>query len=501
MFITPEFSLIGYPPGDLIFRDDFMTKIELYKKKILEISRNTKTILVLSIPQKKKQIYNSLLLIKSGKIIKQFFKKNLPNYGVFDEKRYFSVNKEFTNNIFKLKNKNIKFLICEDMWGKDHFRKNEKVDLIISINASPFELGKDKKRKKIAKENARFFRSKVLYLNSVGAQDDLVFDGGSFLMNGSGEIEYQEEYFKESSRIISTDKINSNIIRPEENELIFNALCVSLKSYVKKNNFNSVIIGLSGGIDSALCLAIASTTLGSKNVIPFYLPTIFSSEDSKKDATQLCRNYGIELNEISIEKMRIELLNLLSPFFKKFPNDITEENIQSRFRGLILMALSNKTNSLLIATGNKSEYSVGYSTLYGDMCGGFALLKDLYKTKVYDLCNWINNKQSCFDKKIQQIPVNIINKEPTAELKFEQKDSDSLPPYEVLDKILELLIDKNEDLKSIIDLGYKKNQVKMIWNLIKKSEFKRYQSALGPKLTKMSLANDRRFPVTNKFEL
>ncbi len=208
-----------------------------------------------------------------------------------------------------------------------------------------------------------------------------------------------------------------------------------------------------------------------------------------------------EYVDVSIEKMRIELLNLLSPFFKKFPNDITEENIQSRFRGLILMALSNKTNSLLIATGNKSEYSVGYSTLYGDMCGGFALLKDLYKTKVYDLCNWINNKQSCFDKKIQQIPVNIINKEPTAELKFEQKDSDSLPPYEVLDKILELLIDKNEDLKSIIDLGYKKNQVKMIWNLIKKSEFKRYQSALGPKLTKMSLANDRRFPVTNKFEL
>ncbi len=441
-----------------------------------------------------------------GKVIYSIQKSELPNYGVFDERRYFTT-QEQNNKYFLYKEKKIQFLICEDMWS-DEFLKNKsnkKPDLIIVINASPFEIGKFNLRKALAKKRVKHFKSKLIYVNSVGSQDDLIFDGGSFFMNQDGNIVLQEKFFEESEVILNLSKKIEKIEtkRVDELELLYRALMVGLRNYMFKNGFRFAHIGLSGGIDSALTLAILADTIESKNISSFFLPSKFSSIQSKKDAYKLSANLGIETTEVSIEKLRKNLLFELKPLFKNLREDVTEENIQSRLRGLILMALSNKFNSLLITTGNKSELAVGYSTLYGDMCGGYSLLKDVYKTKVFELCNWRNkNILSEFKiKKINIIPEEIIKKEPTAELRFDQKDTDILPPYKTLDKILSLLIDENKSLKFAIKKGFSKNTVKKVWNMIKNSEFKRYQSAIGPKVSRMSLSADRRYPITNKFDL
>ena len=270
---------------------------------------------------------------------------------------------------------------------------------------------------------------------------------------------------------------------------------------MKNNNFKKVLIGLSGGIDSAFCLMVAADTLNPESINSFYLPTIYNSSSSKKDALELAKNLGVSFDTISIENLRKNILSTLDPLFKNLPKDVTEENIQSRLRGLLLMAISNKSNSLLITTGNKSELAVGYSTLYGDMCGGFSLIKDLYKTEIKKLADWRNKNIPNLSslKEINLIPQNIIFKEPSAELKKNQKDIDTLPKYEILDEILELIIDKNNSLKSIKKLGFEEQLVKNIWDMIKKSEFKRYQSVIGPKISSMSFDKDRRFPITNKF--
>ena len=484
-----------------------MRKVEVYKKKIMNLTKNKKTIFVLSIPQHfKNKITNSLLIIDSGKVVHQVIKSHLPNYGVFDEKRYFLENKD-KSNYFKFKNKKINFLICEDMWVDDYSKDlvKQKVDLIVIINASPFEIGKFKLRKKLASKRAKFYESSLIYLNLVGAQDDLIFDGGSFVMNSSGKIILQKEFFSDSDEIIDLNEAHQlKIIKKKsDNELLYKALMVGLENYMNKNNFKSAILGLSGGVDSALTLAIASDSLGKNHIKSFFLPSIFTSKESRIDALNLSRNLEINTTELSIENLKIKILDELKYIFKDLKNDITEENIQSRIRGLLLMAISNKFNSLLITTGNKSELSVGYSTLYGDMCGGYSLLKDIYKTKVFELCEWRN--KNILDefkvKKLNVIPREIIKKEPSAELKFDQKDSDSLPYYETLDKILELLIDQNRGIDFIVKKGFKKNIVNKIWDLVKKSEFKRYQSAIGPKVSGMSLSADRRFPLTNKFRL
>ena len=484
-----------------------MKRVDNYKKKIVNLSKNKKTIFVLSIPQFfKKKVTNSLLLINSGKIIYTVRKKELPNYGVFDEKRYFSSYDE-KRNIFKYKNSKIKFLICEDMWADDFFKKKNKqtVDLLIIINASPFEVGKFELRKKLASKRARFYKSQLVYLNLVGSQDDLIFDGGSFVMNTSGKIILQKQFFSDSEKIIDlnikhkTEKKN----KVSDLEHLYKALMVGLKNYLKKNNFSSVTLGLSGGVDSALTLSIVADCLDKKKINSFFLPSLFTSNESRVDALNLSKRLNLETTELSIENLRKSILQELKLVFKQTKHGITEENIQSRIRGLLLMALSNKFDSLLITTGNKSELSVGYSTLYGDMCGGYSLLKDIYKTKVFELCKWRNNNYAddFLIKKLNVIPEEIINKEPSAELKFNQKDSDSLPKYETLDNILELLIDKNQGIEFIVKQGFKKKTVMKIWDLIKKSEFKRYQSAVGPKVSGMSLSADRRFPLTNKFRL
>ena len=458
-------------------------------------------------PEKKSgKIFNSLILIHSGKIIYSIQKVELPNYGVFDEQRYFKTAPE-KKEIFKFKDKRFDFLICEDMWSDEYLKyKNFKqLDFIIIINASPFEIGKFNLRKKIASRRAKFCKANLIYLNLVGAQDDLIFDGGSFVMNDFGRIISQSDFFKESEDIVDFSyKIEKRKIKKiNEHEHLYKALMQGLKNYIQKNNFKSVTIGLSGGIDSALTLAILADTVGSHQISSFFLPSMYTSNESREDAFALSKNVGVNTKEISIEMLRKNISKQLQPFFNNLGEDVTEENIQSRLRGLILMALANKFNSLLVTTGNKSELSVGYATLYGDMCGGYSLLKDIYKTKVFELCMWRNkNILNEFNvKKLNIIPNEIILKEPSAELRFEQIDKDSLPPYETLDQILKLLIDENRDLNFIIKKGFKKETIKKIWSMIKNSEFKRYQSTVGPKVTKMSLASDRRFPLTNKFEL
>ena len=393
------------------------------------------------------------------------------------------------------------------MWSKNlMINSNKNIDYLICINASPYEINKYNERKKIVARNAKFFKSNVIYLNHVGCQDDLIFDGGTFVMNKKAEIIHQCEFFKESESIVNIERIESKKIKKINYDTQFQIYCAlifSLQSYLKNNNFKKVIIGLSGGIDSALCLMIAVDALKSENIKCFYLPTIYNSKQSKKDAYQLAKNLNVDIDTISIEMLRKKTNSELKPFFHNKPQDITEENVQSRLRGLLLMSISNKFNSLLITTGNKSELAIGYSTLYGDMCGGFSLIKDLYKTQVFELSKWRNKiiPDFCNFKKKGLIPESIILKEPSAELKMNQKDEDSLPKYSVLDKILELIVDKNYDLQSIKKYGFNQRLIRRIWNMLKNAEFKRYQSAIGPKISSMSFDKDRRFPITNKFKI
>ncbi len=490
----------------MLLRKDFHKKIEIYKKKIIYLTKRTKTIFALNIPEiYRQEIINSLQLFKDGKLIYNCQKVELPNYGVFDEKRYFTSNNS-NQDPFKFKNLKIKFLICEDMWAENYFtQSNKDLDLIIIINASPYEINKFPLREKIASKKAKYSNAKLIYLNLVGSQDELIFDGGSFFMNQSGKIIEQISFFKKAEKSINVfeDQLPKKKITINKIEHLYRALMLAIKNYFEKNNFKSLSIGLSGGIDSALCLAIMCDTFKSGDVFSYFLPTIFTSEESQVDAKSLSRNLNIKTREISIESLRKNVLSKLTPYFVNLEEDVTEENIQSRLRGLILMALSNKKKSLLITTGNKSELAVGYSTLYGDMCGGFSLLKDVYKTKVFELCEWRN--KNILDefrvKKMNIIPNRIITKEPTAELKFNQMDKDSLPPYNILDGILELLIDERRDLKFLTKKGYSINLVRKVWKMIKNSEFKRFQSAIGPKISGESLSGDRRFPVTNKYEL
>ena len=506
-FLTTELFLTGYPPQDLILRNDFLKEIQIYKKKIMALTKNKNSILLLNIPERNNnQIFNTLFLFKNGSTIYKKNKSVLPNYGVFDEKRYFNTDNSNVSD-FEYKNKKIRFLICEELWSENLMINSKKnIDYLVCINASPYEIKKHDMRKKIVARNAKFFKTNVIYLNYIGCQDELVFDGGSFVMNKNAKIIHQSEFFKESETIINIEKITNKKktkIYDDTQLQIYFALIRSLQSYMKNNNFKKSIIGLSGGIDSALCLMIAVDALKSQNVKCFYLPTIYNSMRSQRDAYKLAKNLNVEIDTMPIEILRKKINSELKPFFQNKTKDVTEENIQSRLRGLLLMSISNKFNSLLITTGNKSELAIGYSTLYGDMCGGFSLIKDLYKTQVYELSKWRNTiiPDFCTFKQKGLIPESIILKEPSAELKLNQKDEDTLPKYSILDKILELIIDKNYDLQSIKRYGFSEKLIKKVWNMLKNAEFKRYQSAIGPKISSMSFDKERRFPITNKFKI
>ncbi len=508
-FLTTELALSGYSPKDLLLKDDFKDKICLYIEKFKKLTNKKKCILGLGTPYYfKKEIFNSFLIIENNKILKRIDKSILPNFGVFDEKRYF---KSHMNNskIFKFKNKKILFLICEDFWNDNYLKEiaDKDPNFIVVINASPYEKNKSQKRILRAKKIVNLFSVPIIYLNTVGTQDDLIFDGGSFFLSPDSKILNNVEFFKEKNiKLYYPTSQNQKRFKQFKKNLVhetYEALVFSLRGYLKKNNFKSVILGVSGGIDSALVATIACDAIGPQRVSGFMLPSKYTSKNSLKDSSSLAKSLGFKITSIEIERLKLLYLKNLKKLFKDLPLDITEENLQSRIRGNILMAISNKFKSLLLATGNKSELAVGYSTLYGDMCGGFSPIKDIYKTQVFELSKWRNSKfiDSSKLKKTSVIPINIILKEPTAELKEDQKDSDSLPPYELLDKVLYFLIEKNKSKKEIIKLGYKKKIIEKVWKMVKNSEFKRYQSSLGPKLSEMCFDNDRRFPIINNFKI
>lgn len=495
LFITPELSICGYPPEDLVLREDFLDACSKALKKIAKAMPSIK--MIVGHPLKKgSKIYNAASLLFNGKIQGTYFKQTLPNYGVFDENRYFEPGeKEF---IFTHKGLKIGLLICEDAWSVSPGKllKKKSVDGIIVINASPYEIEKSDTRIKVIAKLAQETKSTVIYLNAIGGQDELIFDGGSFVVNKDAKLLHQSSFFKEETTVISIfsktiTKYNHYKTSYSKEAHLYEALKLALKDYVVKNNFKNLFIGLSGGIDSALVLALAYDTFDKKNITAVMMPSEFTAKISITESRRMIKNTGVNYKEISIQSIYKLFRKTLSNEFKNKPFDATEENLQARIRGVLLMALSNKFNGLVISTSNKSETAVGYSTLYGDMVGGFAVLKDVPKTWVYRLAHYRNSISTI-------IPNEIIKRLPTAELRPNQLDQNSLPKYEILDKIIELYIEKDLDISSIVKKGFSSKNVNHVVKLINNNEFKRAQSPIGPKITHRAFGKDRRYPITFK---
>ncbi|MFA5145608.1 MAG: NAD+ synthase [Candidatus Omnitrophota bacterium] len=522
----PELALTGYPPEDLLFKPKF---IEDNLRKIKELSRSINGIAAVIgfVDRKGGDLYNAAAIIQDAKIRGVYHKMFLPNYGVFDEKRYFKPG--VNPAVFKFGKFVFGVNICEDIWHKERPIKQQALSgarLIININASPYHAGKIKEREEIVRRQARESRLFIIYTNLVGAQDELVFDGQSMIVDDSGRIIQRAEAFKEdlliadldikgkaarsSQRIITIagsriPKDRPPILRKETRPLepvaeVYQALLLGLHDYVGKNNFHKVVIGLSGGVDSSLVSALAVDALGKDNVTGVFMPSRYTSGASRIDASRLAANLGIKLISIPIEQIYKIYLTVLKPHFLNLGKNIAEENLQARIRGNILMALSNKFGWLVLTTGNKSEMSTGYATLYGDMAGGFAVIKDVPKLLVYKLAGY-KNSLSPYSRGLGGgvIPERVLTREPTAELRFNQKDSDTLPPYEVLDRILKAYVEEDKDLTKITLPGSDKETVSRVLNMVDKSEYKRRQSPPGIKITPKAFGRDRRMPITNKY--
>ena len=523
ILIFPELALTGYPPEDLLLRESFVGKNFAVLEELAEFSSSTSGVVGFvdrnlddnNTDKQKRNIANAAAIIQNGDVKGIYHKCFLPNYSVFDEARYFAKGNN-PGNVFWYEDVGIGISICEDIWieeGPSLQQLENGASLIININASPYDQNKTDLRKELVVNQAKKLAVPIIYLNMVGGQDELVFDGGSFVVDGKGEILYQAQQFEEEIFYIELDlEVKEQTKGPileirqkgseldplqsaqllSKNESLYSALKLGLFDYVSKNNFEKVLVGLSGGIDSALTATIAVDALGSNNVVGVALPSKYNTEESLVDARLLAENLDIEFKVIEIE----EIVNIFRNTLKESVNDelgpITDENIQSRVRGNILMALSNQTGAMVVSTGNKSEMAVGYSTLYGDLAGGFALLKDLYKTEVYNLANFRNSISSV-------IPQNTIDKEPSAELRPDQFDKDSLPEYELLDEILRMYIEEDSSSEKIISKGIDENIVYDVLSKVDRNEYKRKQVAPGVKLTEKAFGKDRRMPITNTY--
>lgn len=523
ILIFPELALTGYPPEDLLLRESFVGKNFAVLEELAEFSSSTSGVVGFvdrnlddnHTDKQKRDIANAAAIIQNGDVKGIYHKCFLPNYSVFDEARYFAKGNN-PGNVFWYEDIGIGISICEDIWiedGPSSQQVENGASLIININASPYDQNKTDLRKELVVNQAKKLGVPIIYLNMVGGQDELVFDGGSFVVDGKGEITYQAQQFEEElfyldldlevkeqpkGSILEIRQKVSELDLPQsaqllsKNESLYSALKLGLFDYVSKNNFEKVLVGLSGGIDSALTATIAVDSLGSDNVVGVALPSKYNTEESLVDARLLAENLDIEFKVIEIE----EIVNIFRNTLKESVNDelgqTTDENIQSRVRGNILMALSNQTGAMVVSTGNKSEMAVGYSTLYGDLAGGFALLKDLYKTEVYNLANFRNSISSV-------IPQNTIDKEPSAELRPNQLDKDSLPEYELLDEILRMYIEEDSSSEKIISKGIDENIVYDVLSKVDRNEYKRKQVAPGVKLTEKAFGKDRRMPITNTY--
>ncbi len=497
IIIFPELSICSYPPEDLLLRPAFNKSIESALKKITMAAKDIHVILGYPL-KKEEKLYNACSLIHDKKIKHTYSKRYLPNYGVFDEKRYFTPGDKPC--LFEIKDSIAALSICEDIWvskpTEDAASANAKI--LFNINASPYEKNKTNDREQIISKRASQSNIHIVYVNLVGGQDELIFDGSSQIYDNNGKIIFQASSFKEELFLAELDinnkknKINTNRSEFFVEQNIYNALILGVKDYVMKNKFQGVVIGLSGGIDSALTLCIAADALGPENVKALIMPSRYTSKMSIDDASMLAKKLNVSYEIISIEPPFTSFLDILKPIFGNLPIDATEENIQARCRGLLLMAISNKYNKLVLTTGNKSEMSVGYATLYGDMAGGFSPLKDVWKTLVYKLSKWRNTQGNV-------IPESIINRPPTAELRDNQLDQDFLPDYEILDLILEKYIELDQHPEKIISDGYNPETVYKVTKLVDKNEYKRRQSAPGIRITNRAFGKDRRYPISSGY--
>jgi len=509
LVVFPEMFISGYQLQDLVLKEQFLSDVKLCLKEMCDKVSEGPTILIGAPEIENGKIYNSYFCMDHGSISVAARKYHLPNTDIFDERRYF--NKDSLAKPIKVLGINVGTPICEDIWYPDviEYMVKEGARIIISPNGSPYSRGKVQLRHKLAALRAKENKIPLIYLNLVGGQDDQVFDGGSFVVDKNGKILYAMPQFEEATSIVEFNngiihnldgEVTSNIIQ-NENSQDYRAMCLALEDYVKKSGFSKVLIGLSGGIDSALVTAIAVDALGAENVLCVRLPSIYSSEGSLIDAEAMTEILGCRLDTVAIGDINEEILRALNPLFEGTKNGLAEENIQARIRGLLLMAMSNKFNCMLLTTGNKSEVAVGYSTIYGDMAGGYNPIKDLYKTRVYNISKWRNKNHLSWMQgpKGIVIPNTIINKAPSAELRPDQKDQDSLPPYSLLDAILEGLIEEDLSVGDLVNRGFDKETVKAIESLIYGSEHKRYQAAPGVHLTDKSFWLGRRYPIIQKW--
>ena len=510
IIVAPELYVTGYPIDDLVLRDDFLELVKNEIEQLAELTKDNNAAIIIGAPRKEKEsIKNSVFILDHGKIITYRDKYNLPNSGVFDEQRIFSPGA--LSGPVKVRDVLIGLPICEDIWTETVIEClcETGAEIILSINASPYSTKKIDQRMSVAVSRVLESKLPLIYLNRVGGQDELVFDGSSFSLSHKGELTSQSYDFKEHTSVITLKKEGDNwICEGEINsvsshlESLYKALVISVRDYVKNNGFPGVILGMSGGIDSALVAAIATDALGPKLVKAIMMPSPYTSSESLEDAELASSMLGIDYSYLNIKDGMQEVDNILQGFNGPYKDPgITEENIQSRLRGLVLMAISNKFGSMVLATGNKSEYAVGYATLYGDMCGGFAVIKDVWKSDVFKLCEWrnLNNPDGLLGPNGTVIPKRIISKPPSAELRDDQKDTDSLPEYDILDAILKKLVEDNFSLNQIINQGFNIDDVKKISMLLSRSEYKRFQSAPGPKVTEKAFGRDRRYPLTSGF--
>jgi NAD+ synthase (glutamine-hydrolysing) len=533
--VFPELALTGYPPEDLVLKPQFISDNIAAMKKISRAISGIAVVAGFVDRGKNNEIYNAAAVIAGGEIVDVYHKVLLPNYGVFDEFRYFSPGRRFP--VYRFDGAKFGINICEDIWHRDGPACAQALagaECIININASPYERGKPGMRERILFDRATENDVVIAYLNTVGGQDELVFDGMSMVVDHKGSVVARGRQFHEEMMVVDLDleqvrrcrkekarrakgarqpsavrarcialpcpeprsrKTATVMVEPrlKRDEEIYGALVLGTSDYVRKNGFHGVVIGLSGGIDSSLVAAIAVDAIGRENVHGLFMPSEFTSEDSREDAFTLAENLGMKITEVPIATVLREYLKVLGPLFRGREPDTTEENLQARIRGNYLMALSNKFGWLVLTTGNKSEMSVGYATLYGDMAGGFAVIKDVPKTLVYSLCKWRNAIGEA------AIPGRVLWKEPTAELRPDQKDTDTLPPYHLLDPVLKAYIEDELSFGEVLKLGCDAETVRKVIRMVDRSEYKRRQSPPGIKITARAFGRDRRFPITNRY--
>ncbi len=497
LVMFPELALVGYPPEDLLYRPSFIAQVDV---ELARIQSQLKDIdVLLGVPERiEQQLYNAAVWLRKGERIACYCKRVLPNYSVFDEMRYFSAGSR--SAVVELEGVKFGLAICEDVWQQQPLAeaKAEGAEVMLVLNASPFHVGKYEERLDMLRLRSRENSVPILYLNTVGGQDELVFDGESLIIDETGELVSRApafepiiDYVDVSAGQVSTVE-KRDVSTLHEDEAIYKALVLAVRDFAHKNGFSGVVIGLSGGVDSALTLAIAVDALGAEHVHAVMMPSQYTAGMSRDDAEAEAVKLGVKYDIIPIESVFASFLGLLEDVFEGKEADATEENIQARCRGLILMAISNKTGRMVLTTGNKSEMAVGYATLYGDMSGGFAPLKDVSKTRVYQLCRYRNTLGDV-------IPERVLTRPPSAELRPDQCDQDSLPDYDILDRILELSVEQDMPREEIIATGLDGAVVEQVVGMVQRNEYKRRQAAPGVRITRRAFGRDRRYPITSGY--